>query len=220
MPYLPTPQARQNPTVQPKAAMGMKPPTTPPPGAFSGISDVVRRRNSSSFLRPGMYWAKIDAMKYVADRLTNWRFITEMTILRVTDPGPSNSPNPVGDNVSYMLKRATDRFMEDLSVMIGGILGLTAAEITEQNILDLISDRQPLANMIVEVQVVAQPRKPKPNGEVLPDWNNVYFKREVPASEALGVLDQPAQDRFFPNQGLQRMAELEAQLLAQQKASQ
>lgn len=190
----------------------------PPPGAFSGINQAQRRNRSSTF-RPGGYWVRIDGMKYQPDRLTNWRFITETTVIRVIDNGPTGSPNPVGDNPSYMLKRATDYFLSDLNAMIGGILGLPAADITEQNIYDLISERQPLRNMIVEVQVVGKPRNKidTRTGQPLPDWNNVYFKREVPASEALGVLDAHSQERFFPGQGLQRMAQLEAQLLAQQQ---
>lgn len=133
-------------------------------------------------------------------------FIGNLTVVHLF--GDSSTDNPVGQEVTEVLKESNPAFMPRMRAFIDAAGGLTQEDWDSQGggaiVKEASGESQPLANAVVEaraVRVVKQKAISKPQSELLPDdtYTRVDYLRGIPATEVKKTLTAEVLSKFFPD---------------------
>lgn len=193
------------PAVQPKATTAPQPRGAagpPPKGIFKNVKNA-RPLVDGEFIKPGHYVLRMDVTKSDYDRKQVPYCKIQATVVAVIDDAGGQS-NRVGDELVQILKTTSDYFDSEIQAFCSAIAGIPPEEATEEVIEAIFCGENPLAGWPVEMK--AHNIVTRDNN----DFTKIKWIRPVPISE---MLEAPAdiQNRFWPGDMLQRMAEVEAQ---------
>ena len=176
------------------------------PGLFSGI-EGAKTTVKANYIRPGLYWMRIDECKTFHNRTNQERATVEMTVVKVFE-NFANRGHRLGESVTQMFKNSgqgANYFLGEIKGFIGNTMAMSPESVTQEHAARVFGPEQPLRGTIVEVNandITTHRGTP---------FTVCTFRREVTAQEALAALDAQTIQNFFPNGALQRMAEYEKQ---------
>ena len=101
-------------------------------------------------------------------------------------------------------KKHKDTFLGNVKAFLAAATGYPPTEIEEKHILQIIDDDQPLCGTVLEVKnrvILTKAKTP---------FTKINWKREVPPAELLTILPAEAQEMFFPDGTLEKMAAADA----------
>jgi len=161
--------------------------------------------------QPGVYIERIDKVHHKEwtskkDGQSKEFIAFDKTVLAVLDDDDSKS-HFAGQQVSHKIWRNLSwpkMFMSSVKGAIVQIMRCDPKDVTWESVKEMISDKQPLTDVLVECEV-----RPGETNEGKP-FNFVTYNRRVPAAEVKERLSEDKQNRFFPNGKLDKMIELEA----------
>jgi len=168
---------------------------------FNGMGDA-KPSFAANYLREGHYVARIDRLKADQNRKKRTFLAIEMTVLFVLNNGEGRG-HRAGESCTHMLMADQDSFLGNVKAFVSNVLGCTPEEVTEEACVDLCADDQPMRGTLIEVigvPIVTRQGKP---------FTRVNYKREVPASELIEVIDTKVKAIQFPGQLLENMVEIE-----------
>ena len=169
---------------------------------FKGIGGAKPRSKQGSYLGKGQYVTRIDNCKTGTSRENGDFACVEMTVLVALQEGGEHK---VGDEVTVMfMERKVDYFLpevlEFISIAAGVDIDGASDEEKEEAANLVFGGENPLGGTIVEVHGLGRISK-EGNPYVV-----TQFKQEITPADAIEVLDEATQERFFPNGALAKMA--------------
>lgn len=112
---------------------------------FGKVSEA-KAQGSGNFIKPCDIIARIDKIKQGESRKGDAFVAIEMTVYHVFEGSHS-----VGENVTHMLMQKHDSFLGNWKGAIMGITGGDDSEVTEEASNAIVSDEQPLSNLIIRL---------------------------------------------------------------------
>lgn len=170
---------------------------------FTGIKDA-KAQMDANYMRPGIYWSRINRVKVDVSRKQEAFVAIEMTAIHIIDDDDGKG-HKLGEDVTHMLMPKHDMFLPNMKGFIAGALSMAIDDITEVEAMSVCGADQPLAGTVVECRnrtIITKEGRP---------FTVVKYVREVPASELLQALPPIDQENFFPGGALGRIAQLQAQ---------
>lgn len=169
---------------------------------FGGI-EGAKASFAANYVRPGHYFNRIDRLKVDKTRKGVSFLAIEMTVIAVLD-NPEAKAQRVGENVTHMLTADKDSFLGNVKAFVANVLSCSADEVTPEHCKALTDETtQPLKGMVVEVVAnTITTRAGKP-------FTRVAYRREVPATELLQVLDEVTKRKHWAAGALEALAEAE-----------
>lgn len=154
---------------------------------FSRIG-TIRASVNSSYYRAGRYLMHIDAFKVSDNRKGEGFVVFESTVVAVlSDVEAAKEPagaHRVGEKVSWLMKFAADTTMPNLKAAILAITGVPEDQITEQFMLELAGNAQPLKGIFVEFEnkvITTKAGKPFTRVAARRKWSKADVEANVPA---------------------------------------
>ena len=148
----------------------------------------------ASDLGLGTYWVKLDKV-HMKETSKSGTILFEIlgTVIAVRS---EDCEHRVGDAVQKAFFPSSNFFYKDVKSFLASTLDVPGDEVTEENILEVCDDDNPLADMVIEVKGVGKPGKEgsKHEGKV---FTNIYWNGEV-ALEALADLDERVKATYLP----------------------
>lgn len=219
-----------NPQQAPQPGWGAPPPQqAPQPGwggppqqqapdprqLFSGISNA-KAGNLSNWVRCGHYLWRIDKVKvssghdqsgYLAIEMTCvWSFDENAHTYAANGNNDLYRPHQPGEQAVHLLSRKHQSFLGNVKQFVCAVAGLRDEQVDE-NVLHQIVTQDLLVGMVVETTAVVQMTRA---GKA---FTKINYRRKVPAAETKNFLlqcgAQALIDSLFPNQMLDKMAQLE-----------
>lgn len=175
---------------------------------FSGVSSA-KRGFDANYLREGHLLCLIDRVKVDKNRKQEPFVAVEQTVLHVFADHPS--AHRVGENVTDMMKQASDYFLGDMNAFVGNVAGIPANQVTDQHCVDVTDPmRQIFKGLVVEIKCRLKPTKKGPTNEN-PEgkFTKVTYVREVRPSEYANILDAKVVETYFPGDSLKKLIEAE-----------
>lgn len=174
---------------------------------FSGIRKASASLDSN-YEKPGHYLELITGCKTGETREGKDFAVVEKIVVHVIDNNDGLG-HRVGESISHMMTQG-DSFLGNIKAFIVNVLEVDDEEIDEETLDTIFGDvkdhdhGQPLAGTVVEVSSRNILTKVKKK-----DFTKVTYKRPVPASELLEILDAKVIERFFPENVLEALAKKE-----------
>lgn len=175
------------------------------PNIFKGLKDA-KPRVDGNYLTEGRYWLRINKLKIDTSRKNESFLAIEMTNIRTLDDNQGKGHKP-GEDVTHMLMAKFDSFLGNVKQFAVCALGgqVKPEEVDEAGMMELCADNQPLHGLVVEVNNKGiTTRKGAP-------FTTVNYLRVVGVEELLHSLSKADQDRYFPDNYLQKMLAQEQQ---------
>lgn len=122
-------------------------------GVFSAVKDA-RPTQGGRYFDPGNYVVKINRCKHGMTRKNVDFFVVETKILESDNDGL-----PIGSEASWMVTMDKDAAPGNIKSFAMAATGVDEDGIDEAGILEIVSDRQPLAGMIMRVEAFNKPTK-------------------------------------------------------------
>jgi hypothetical protein len=169
---------------------------------FSKIGEV-RPKIQANYFKPGHYLVRIDRVLGKKNRKDEDQFIVEMTVIHVYNDMEGKG-HKVGEECANVINFKHDMALPNVKRFCMAVLQRPEADITPTVCERIVSDKQPLAGVIVEVQAINTVTK-KGN-----DFTDVGYKRPVPAKHLIEQLTEDEVSMFFPDGLLEKMLEREA----------
>lgn len=170
-------------------------------GLFDKIGNV-KAKVQANYISPGHYVCRIDKVLAKQNRKQEDTFIIEMTVIHVFDDNDGKG-HKIGEEISNVINFRHDMALPNIKRFLCAVLDRPESDITSQVCERVCSDKQPLAGLIVEIQ--AKPTVTKAGN----DFTDVGYRRTVPASLLVEILDEEAITRFFPDGKLEAMLQKE-----------
>lgn len=170
---------------------------------FAGIKDA-KAQLDANYMRPGIYWSRINRIKVDVSRKQEPFVAIEQTIIHVLDDDDGKG-HKKGEDITHMLMPKHDLFLPNIKGFIAGACSMDADAITEVEAMEVCGVGQPLTGTVVECrnrQIQTKAGNP---------FTVVKYEREVPAAELMQALPPIDQENFFPGGALARIAEFQAQ---------
>lgn len=168
---------------------------------FSKIGEV-RPKIQANYFKPGHYLVRLDKVLGKKNRKGEDQFVIEMTIVHVYNDMDGKG-HKVGEECANVINFKHDMALPNVKRFLMACLQRPEQDITPQVCDRVVSDKQPLAGLIVEVQAINTVTK---KGQ---DFTDVGYKRPVPASVLMNELTDEEISRFFPDGQLEKMLEKE-----------
>lgn len=170
---------------------------------FTGIRDA-KAQLDANYLRPGIYWCRIDQIKVDISRKQEAFVAIEQTVIHILDDDDGKG-HKKAESVTHMLMPKHDLFLANMKGFIAGALSMDVDAITETEAMSVCGVDQPLTGTVVECRNrQIQTKKNTP-------FTLIKYVREVPASELMQALPPIDQEDFFPGGALTRIAQLQTQ---------
>jgi len=169
---------------------------------FSGLKGA-KMSGDSNWVKPGLYWCRLDNVKLDETRKNGAALFVEMTVVHVLDDD-NGLGHKLGESCTHGMFSKFDSFLGNVKQFISGTLGVAPDEVEEQHIFDIIEADQPLQGTVVEVQARQIITREKGN-----KFTKVNYKQEIQAKDLLATLDEDAQRIYFPDNVLERFADLD-----------
>lgn len=126
---------------------------------FKGIGGV-KASADAVYIRPGDYIVSIDRIKQDESRKKVDYIAFEMTVLKTINEKPmtfadgSQKPNShrPGEQVSHLLMFDNDMALPNLKAIVMALFNCEEGEVTDELCLQMVSDSQPMAGMIVKIE--------------------------------------------------------------------
>jgi hypothetical protein len=171
----------------------------PPANLFAGMKSAKPILDSEYF-KPGHYWVLNCRNKIDQNRKLEWFIANEFTIIHVLDNAGGQGFS-IGASATHLVMQKSDYFASEVRTFVSKVLAVAFEDVGEEEAMSVYGDDQPLAGTIIEVRAtMVMTKKNTP-------FTKICYMREVPASEALGVLAPEVVARFFPAGKLQALAE-------------
>ncbi len=142
----------------------------------------------------GTYWVKLDKV-HMKETSRSGTILFEIlgTVVAVRS---DDCVHRVGDSVQKAFFPTNNFFYKDVKGFVASTLDVPGDEVTEENILEVTDDDNPLADMVIEVKGVSKPGKEgtKNEGKV---FTNIYWNGEI-SLEALNDLDERVKATYLP----------------------
>lgn len=176
-------------------------------GIFKGLGKV-KAAQDANYILPGNYIVRLDRFK--ADQARKGPMVAiEMTVLAVlgsSQPQVDEKPNQPMESVTHLIPNfgnGKDMFGPNVKAFVENVVGLPPEEANDDDklegyLLDLCADAQPMRGTVIHVearQITTRSNTP---------FTKVSYQREVPAEEALKIIDPKVAEWAYPNNGLQR----------------
>jgi hypothetical protein len=143
---------------------------------FENIGNAKVSQGDGNYVRPGHYYARLNAVK-LTQKFTGEQFLAvEMTVVSVLDDDEGRG-HKVGEDTTHLMKAASPSFLGNVKAFIAATLGCSPDEVDQNSADRVTSDEQPLAGIVVELvgrQITTKAGKP---------FTKVTYKREVPPDE-------------------------------------
>lgn len=165
-----------------------------------GLYDKIRDAKASkgaNYVRAGGYLALVRRVKQDQNRKKVDFVAIEMVILAVLRVDPQDAPHTVGEQTSHLLMSDKDSFLGNFKAFIIGATGAAEAEVTEKEALAVVSDDQPLAGVVVELdnKII----KTKANK----DFTAVNYRRALEPDEVRERIPEEILKRFLTEEELE-----------------
>jgi len=183
---------------------------------FGNIRNV-KTRVEANYVRPGIYWAYISAVRVGETRKSEKYIAIEMTTLRVvdgrmSDQAPGAKPHVIGEEITHMLMAKHESSLGNFRQFLVKVVGIPDADITEEQAMEVTNEKQPLRGTVVRVEArTTTTRKNQP-------FTAITYAGEIPAAEVLQYFTEdktPAladlRNRLFPGDYLERLIAAEQQ---------
>lgn len=177
---------------------------------FAGIGQA-RDLVDANYDRDGNYFSRIDSIRLKPTRKSGTCLFIEKTHVVIIDDG-NGTGHKLGETSSHCISSVggqAEYFLPTVRQFIAAVTGGNPDEIDETDCEAIVGDDQPFAGMVVEwagrtinTDKVDEHGNPK-------TFTKIKYKRAVPASELLQLLDERQVDAFFPGGVLQAQAEQE-----------
>ena len=116
-------------------------------GLFGKIA-AAKTMNSGTYLKPGHYLARIDAVKLAKNRKQADYVAIEMTCLHTfpdsEKPADGTESHRPGDSMSDVMTSTNDLFLSKVKTFVAKTLHVRDEEVTEREADLVMSDAQPL----------------------------------------------------------------------------
>ena len=173
---------------------------------FGGLK-AARMSMDSNWMKEGHYLMRIDLVKIDQNRNEETAVFIECTVVHIytnaNDAG--ETMHRLGESCCQSIwKKHKDTFLGNVKAFLAAATGYPPTEIEEKHILQIIDDDQPLCGTVLEVKnrvILTKAKTP---------FTKINWKREVPPAELLTILPAEAQEMFFPDGTLEKMAAADA----------
>jgi len=173
--------------------------TAVPENIFAGMKDA-KSSIRANYVRPGHYWALLNASKVIKTRAKGWAVVNEMICLKIFSDGEGFADGRChreGEEFSHMMLKMHDSFLGNMKAFIKGVLQVDSDEDIDDSVCwEITGEEQPLSGLVVELRVVNVTTR-EGNPFTAPD-----YVRPVTADELEEELSPELVRRFFPDNGL------------------
>lgn len=144
---------------------------------FDKIADA-KTSFDSNWVRPGRYQAEIMGVK-LTQKFTGEKFLAiELRVVNVLDDNGGQG-HRVGEDITHMLGVMKPGFLSNFKQFLASTLGVNPEDVTKEGADKAVSEEQPLAGIVVELEartIMVGPNKDKP-------FTKVMYRGEVVATE-------------------------------------
>lgn len=151
--------------------------------------------NRAAKMGIGEYWVRLDKVT-MKETMKAGTIIFEIagTVVHVKSEECDHS---VGEAVTQAFFPSSNFFYKDVKAFLASTLDTPTEEVTEQDILEVCAEDNPLADLVIGVKGVAKHGKEgtKHEGKV---FCNLYWNGEI-SEEALGDLDEKVKATYLPD---------------------
>lgn len=151
--------------------------------------------NRASDMGLGDYWVRLDRV-HMKETSKSGTILFEIlgTVVHVKS---AECEHRVGDSVQKAFFPTNNFFFKDVKGFISSTLDVPSDGVTEENVLEVTDDDNPLADMVIAVKGVSKPGKEgtKNEGKV---FTNIYWNGEI-SLDALNDLDEKVKATYLPN---------------------
>lgn len=165
--------------------------------AGAGESTGVKRGN---YIRQGHFLMRIDLCKIGENRKKEPNALVEGTVITHLD---SESENRVGENVTWLVKKASDYFLDEMVTFLGAATGMdiqsVSGEEKEEALAMIFDGDNPLSGTVMEVfakDVITKSGNP---------FTQVTWRGEVEPQKLKEVLSEDEIAKFYPGDALDKI---------------